>query len=158
MVQVYISIGSNVQPIHHIRNAITDLKKYFEEVQLSSIYESTPVGFVGDNFYNLVATFYTDMDVHTVRKTLRIIEQYHGRNRVKKTLGPRTLDLDLLLYNNLILQTAEFTLPHPDITRYAFVLFPLSEIAPNLEHPLIRQTFIDLWSTFDKHSQPLWRL
>lgn len=159
MGQVYISIGSNIEPIFHIRNAIADLKQSFEELKISPIYESPSVGFAGNNFYNLVATFFTSEDVYGVRKMLRVIEQRHGRRRTEKGVGNRTLDLDLLLYDDLILQTPELTLPHPDTIRYAFVLCPLAEIAPHLEHPLTKQTFAALWSTFDKkHVQSLWRV
>jgi 2-amino-4-hydroxy-6-hydroxymethyldihydropteridine diphosphokinase len=156
MARIYISIGSNVEAEQHLRKAIVDLQAHYGELQLSSVYESESVGFHGDNFLNMVVGLDTDEDVHSVVQTLRQIEDRHGRIRSGPRFSARTLDLDLLLYDELVLKENGLELPRDEITRNAFVLWPLAELAPQLVHPVVRQTMANLWQAFDKDSQKLW--
>ena len=156
MARIYISIGSNVEEEQHLRKAIVDLQAHYGELQLSSVYESESVGFHGDNFLNMVVGLDTDEDVHSVVQTLRQIEDRHGRIRSGPRFSARTLDLDLLLYDELVLKENGLELPRDEITRNAFVLWPLAELAPQLVHPVVRQTMANLWQAFDKDSQKLW--
>ena len=156
MTKIYISIGSNIDAENNIRTAINALQDHYGRLILSSVYESEAVGFEGDNFLNLVAGLNTDEDVHTVAATLRKIEDDNGRDRSVPRFSPRTVDLDLLLYDDLILKEEGLELPRDEITKNAFVLLPLEEIAPQLIHPETGNTMCDHWMNFDRESQKLW--
>lgn len=156
MARVYISIGSNIEAEKHLRLAITELQQHYGDLQLSTVYESEAVGFDGDNFLNMVVGLDTDENVHHVMQTLRQIEDRHGRVRTGPRFSARTLDLDLLLYDALVLKEEGFELPRGEITHNAFVLWPLAEIAPELMHPSEQQSMATLWQGFDKDSQKLW--
>lgn len=156
MARIYISIGSNIDAENNIRIAVHALQEHYGKLILSSVYESEAVGFEGDNFLNLVAGVNTDEDVHTVVETLRKIEDDNGRDRTGPRFSPRTVDLDLLLYDDLILKEESLELPREEIIKNAFVLLPLEEIAPQLIHPVSGDTMCDHWINFDKNSQKLW--
>jgi 2-amino-4-hydroxy-6-hydroxymethyldihydropteridine diphosphokinase len=146
----YISIGSNIDKKLHIPASLTALHQLFGELTISSIYESEAVGFVGDSFHNLVVGFDSDLDVKNVTKQLRQIELDNGRSRDSQKFSARTLDLDLILYGNLVITDGRLQLPRDEIERYAFVLEPLAEIAPNSKHPVTGKTYAELWQAFDK--------
>jgi 2-amino-4-hydroxy-6-hydroxymethyldihydropteridine diphosphokinase len=155
MARIYISIGSNIERIRYIRAARAELTRYFHQVKCSSVYESEAVGFVGDPFYNLVATAETDKTVDEVVQILKLIEANHGRRQSAKKFSSRTLDLDLLLYDERV-QTSGVRLPRDEIVHNAFVLWPLAELAPQRVHPLTGQTYLQMWDQFDKQKQRLW--
>lgn len=146
----YISIGSNIDKERNITAGLAALKQEFGELQLSSLYESEPVGFVGDAFYNLVVAFESKRDVYQVAEKLRQIEVDHGRPAEAKKFSARTLDLDLILYGDLIVNDAKLQIPRIDIERYAFVLEPLAEIASDLNHPVLKISYAALWQQMDK--------
>lgn len=154
--RVYVSIGSNIDPVNHIQTVLQELRQHYGKLIVSAVYESEAVGFSGDNFYNLVAGFDTSEDPYTVVNSLQQLEQAHGRKRQGKSFKARTLDLDLLWYEQAIL--ADLKIPREDILKYAFVLSPLAEIAPTARYPLTGQTFAELWKQFDKEKQTLWKV
>lgn len=156
MPRVYLSLGSNIDPPRHLRAAIHDLSQRFGELSLSTVYESEAVGFDGDNFYNLVAAFDSTEPVEEIAAVLREIEDRHGRDRSQPRFSARTLDVDLLLYGDAILHQNGLSLPRDEITKNAFVLWPLAEIAPQLQHPVLHQTMASLWQSFDRNKQQLW--
>lgn len=156
MAKIYISIGSNIDAEKNIRLAIHALQDHYGKLIFSSVYESEAVGFDGDNFLNLVVALKTEEDVYTVAATLRKIEDENGRDRSGPRFSPRTVDLDLLLYDDLILQEESLDIPRDEITKNAFVLLPLDEIASQLIHPVSGKTICDHWLSFDKDSQKLW--
>lgn len=156
MAKIYISIGSNIDAEENIRLAIHALQDHYGKLILSSVYESEAVGFDGDNFLNLVVALKTEEDIYTVAATLRKIEDENGRDRSGPRFSPRTVDLDLLLYDDLILQEDGLDIPRDEITKNAFVLQPLDEIASQLIHPVSGKTICDYWINFDKDSQKLW--
>jgi 2-amino-4-hydroxy-6-hydroxymethyldihydropteridine diphosphokinase len=127
----------------------------YGELQLSSVYESEAVGFEGDAFYNMVVSFDTSDSVDQVIKSLSEIEETRGRQRGSERFTSRTLDLDLLLYGNLVASGEGYHVPRDEIPRYAFVLWPLSELEPAMKHPQTGQTFLAMWDDFDKRNQPL---
>jgi 2-amino-4-hydroxy-6-hydroxymethyldihydropteridine diphosphokinase len=146
----YISIGSNIDKEKHIPVSLKALTKLFGPLSLSSTYESDPIGFSGDAFYNLVAGFNSELAVQEIVDLLRQIELDNGRNRDCKKFSSRTLDLDLLLYGDLILNEGRIQIPRDEIERYAFVLEPLAEIAGHLRHPVTQLRYAELWEKFDK--------
>ncbi|MGL1955856.1 MAG: 2-amino-4-hydroxy-6-hydroxymethyldihydropteridine diphosphokinase [Colwellia sp.] len=154
MAQVYISLGSNIHRENYVKQGITALKQAFGALSLSSLFESDAVGFAGAPFYNMVIGLQCQENVEQVCDILRNIEFAHGRIANAKKFSPRTLDLDLLLYDNLIIEQPA-QLPRDEITKNAFVLWPLSEIAPNLKHPITKQSYQALWQAYDKSSQQL---
>lgn len=146
----YISIGSNINKDKHVPASLLALKQSFGELTISSIYESEPVGFIGDVFYNLVVGFDSDLQVKAVAKQLRQIELDNGRTRDSRKFAARTLDLDLILYGDLIVNDGRLQIPRNEIEHYAFVLEPLAEIAPTLKHPVSQLSYAELWQQFDK--------
>jgi 2-amino-4-hydroxy-6-hydroxymethyldihydropteridine diphosphokinase len=158
----YISIGSNIDKDKNILASLQALENQFGQLTISSIYESEPVGFTGDSFYNLVVGFNSELAVKEVAKQLRQIELDNGRTRDSQKFSARTLDLDLLLYDDLILNDGRLQIPRDEIERYAFVLEPLAEIAPALKHPISHLTYAELWKKFDKTNlkqkrvKPVW--
>ncbi|MGZ8173713.1 MULTISPECIES: 2-amino-4-hydroxy-6-hydroxymethyldihydropteridine diphosphokinase [Methylobacter] len=150
MTRGYISIGSNINKDEHIPASLRALEQTFGELTVSSIYESEPVGFTGDVFYNLVVGFDSDLEVKAVAKQLRQIELDNGRTRDSRKFAARTLDLDLILYGDLIVNDGRLQIPRDEIEHYAFVLEPLAEIAPSLQHPVSHISYAELWEQFDK--------
>ncbi|MDM7861742.1 2-amino-4-hydroxy-6-hydroxymethyldihydropteridine diphosphokinase [Alteromonas sp. ASW11-36] len=152
---ILISLGSNIERELHTRAGVAALQHYFSDVELSSVYESEAVGFTGTAFYNLVASAHTDMSIAQVCQTLKSIERENGRVSAEKKFAPRTLDLDLLTYDQEV--TAEpVVLPRDEITYNAFVLQPLAELVPDQVHPTTKKTYADLWQSYDKSLQNLW--
>lgn len=155
MPRVFIGVGSNIDREASVRAGVADLGKHYGELQLSSVYESDAVGFEGDAFFNLVAAFDTNESIEEVVATLSQIEEAHGRVRGSERFSSRTLDLDLLLYGDLVATGQGYHVPRDEIPRYAFVLWPLSELAPEMVHPVTGDTFSAMWTAFDKRNQAL---
>jgi 2-amino-4-hydroxy-6-hydroxymethyldihydropteridine diphosphokinase len=151
--KIYISLGSNIDREANTRIGVDALRKKYGGLLLSSLYESEAVGFEGDSFFNMVIALETDEDVFEVATELRAIEEANGRDRKAPKFSSRTLDLDLLLYDDLILNERGLQLPRDEILQRAFVLLPLSEIAPDLLHPQSAERYADLWSKFDKNKE-----
>ncbi|MCQ4054799.1 2-amino-4-hydroxy-6-hydroxymethyldihydropteridine diphosphokinase [Aeromonas sp. SG16] len=154
MTTIYISLGSNIERERHIRAGLDALHAAFGELRVSRVFESEAVGFNGRPFYNLVAAAETDLPLVTVCQLLREMEFAHGREPDAKKFAPRTLDLDLLLYGDLVCETP-LVLPRGEILTNAFVLWPLAELAPGLRHPIDGRTMYELWECYDKASQQL---
>jgi 2-amino-4-hydroxy-6-hydroxymethyldihydropteridine diphosphokinase len=157
MAQVYVSIGSNIERERNIDGALRALAAAYGKLQQSSVYESAAVGFDSAPFYNLVVGFETEDSPQAVQETLHRIEDRQGRSRTA-ALAARTLDLDLLLYDDLVMQASKLVLPRDDIDRYAFVLGPLAEIAGERRHPVTGIRYADMWSDFDTTGQELQRV
>jgi 2-amino-4-hydroxy-6-hydroxymethyldihydropteridine diphosphokinase len=157
-VDVYVSAGSNINPEHHLRIACHRLAERFGPLSMSSVYRTKAVGFDGDDFLNLVLSFSTDLDIHTVIACLGEAEVSAGRPRSAESFAPRTLDLDLLLYGQQVLDESTLRVPRADILQYAFVLAPIAELAPELRHPVDGRTMRELWSVFEGGDQGIRRL
>jgi 2-amino-4-hydroxy-6-hydroxymethyldihydropteridine diphosphokinase len=154
MSRIYISLGSNIDREHYVKAGLTALAKVYDQLTLSSLFESQAVGFSGAAFYNLVIGIDTFDSVELVAEQLRIIEFAHGRALEATKYSPRTLDLDLLLYDDLIIDTPA-QIPRNEITKNAFILWPLAEIAGQLVHPVLNISYQQLWQEYNKSSQQL---
>lgn len=156
MARVYVGVGSNREREKNIRGALNALQTHFGELIVSSIYESDAVGFKGDSFYNLVVGFETSLAVGELSKQLKKIEDDHGRMRTQHHgFCNRTLDIDILVVDNLVGVHDGIELPRQEIIQNAFVLWPLAEIAGELPHPVLHKTFAQLWEAYDKNQQSL---
>ena len=138
MVAAYIGLGSNLDdPVARIANALESLRQIpdSELIGFSSCYRSRPLGPQDQpDYINAVARVDTRLDAEQLLEYLHTIESQQGRVRTRHW-GPRTLDLDLLLFGDSILQSDTLTVPHPEMHRRAFVLYPLHELAPDIEIP-----------------------
>lgn len=132
---IYVSIGSNIDPLRHICQCLDALLNLYGEISTSSVYQSDSVGFEGNPFFNLVAGFDTDEPVESLFHKLRSIEDDNQRDRTQPRFSDRTLDIDILIYKDLHQAEGPITLPHPDIIAYAYVLVPLAELSPQLVIP-----------------------
>jgi len=152
MARLYISLGSNVERQYHVKSGLTALEQLFGPLTLSSLFASKAVGFDGAEFYNMVIGATTELNIEQVATALRDIEFANGRQLDAKKYSPRTLDLDLLLFDDLILEYPA-QIPRAEITENAFVLWPLAEVAPELQHPILKQSYQQLWQGYDKKQQ-----
>ncbi|MCK4841958.1 MAG: 2-amino-4-hydroxy-6-hydroxymethyldihydropteridine diphosphokinase [Methylococcales bacterium] len=150
MLTGFISIGSNIDKETHVPSSLYALKKQFGRLVISSLYETEAVGFEGDDFHNLIVQFDSSLDAKSVVKLLRQIELDHGRTKDSRKYAARTLDLDLILLGDLIISDGRLQIPRDEIERYAFVLEPLAEIAPDLLHPISHKSYAQLWDEYDK--------
>jgi 2-amino-4-hydroxy-6-hydroxymethyldihydropteridine diphosphokinase len=158
MPAVYVAAGSNVEPERNLREALAQLKREFPGVRFSSWYRNRSVGFEGDDFINLVAGFDTALPVHAVLERLHGIEARCGRPRDAPRWAPRAMDLDVLLYGDLVCELPGLKLPRPDLVKRAYMLGPLAELAPGVHHPTAGLTIGELWRNFDQAAHPLERL
>jgi 2-amino-4-hydroxy-6-hydroxymethyldihydropteridine diphosphokinase len=155
MPRVYLSIGSNIEREENLCSAVAELRQQYGSLMISPVYESQSVGFEGDDFYNLVVGFDTELSLDEVNVVLRGIEDAHGRVRGGEKFISRTLDLDILLYGEMVDHTPPRDIPRREITKNAFVLRPLSDIAGSLQHPETGETFADLWRQRGDQLPPL---
>jgi len=144
----YIGLGSNLgRKKTNIRRAIKLLSKNkdIKVLKISSLYETEPVGYVKqDWFVNAVLKAETNLSPRQLLSLLKGIEKRLKRKKKFIRWGPRTIDLDILLYNNLRLKTKDLVIPHPEMHKRAFVLIPLMELEPNLFHPTKRKSILEL--------------
>lgn len=148
MPRAFVSVGSNIDRERNVKSAIAALRERYGDLVVSPVYESPAAGFAGEDFYNLVVAFDTGEPPRAIAQALLAIESAHGRERRADGLHSRTLDLDLLLYGDLVVNEPGLVLPREDIARYAFVLKPLADIAPAAVHPQTGQRFGDMWRAF----------
>lgn len=134
---VYIGIGSNLgNSTEYVLSAISQLQQlpFITLVAKSSLYRSAPVNASGNDYINAVICIHTSLSPDILLEQLHQIENRHGRKRTYRN-APRTLDLDILLYDDFQMESVSLTLPHPRITERAFVLIPLLEINPEIMIP-----------------------
>lgn len=156
MARVYLSLGSNIDRYRYISAALDALMQRFGELIISSVYESEAVGFEGDNFLNLVVGLDTDMELGALASLLRKIEHDNDRRRDGgPRFSARTLDIDILTYDDLVGRHDGVELPRDEILTNAFVLWPLAEVAGDTLHPEQQTRYTDLWQAYDR-DQVLW--
>ena len=135
--KVFIGIGSNLNKIKNIKSSISKIKNDYKNVKISPVYETKAMGFDGPNFYNLVCSFNTTEDIYKLKERLNKIELDHGRNLNEIKYSSRTLDIDILYYDNLILVDDKIKIPRKEIIEYDFVLRPLIDIDAEFIHPVL---------------------
>ena len=155
MAKIYLGLGSNVEPEKYLRLGIAELCLHFGVLEMSNIYRSEAAGFDGDDFLNLVLGFDSDFSPAEIHQVIEDIHKVAGRQRGESRFSARTLDVDLLLYDDLVLDAPPVRVPRSDILKYSFVLGPLAEIAPDLRHPETGRLITEHWAEFDKNSHPL---
>lgn len=155
MATVFLGIGSNESPEKNLRLAIMELGSRYGELQLSSVYESAAVGFDGADFLNLVVRLQSEDSPLAICHEIELIHNLAGRIRGGDKWESRPLDIDLLLYNDLVKDDRPVRVPRDDILQYSFVLRPLAEIAPDQLHPVTGKTLLEHWQEFDAASHPL---
>jgi len=146
MAEVYVAAGSNIEPEKNLARALDELEQIFGELAVSPAYRNPAVGFVGADFINFVVGFRTDESAAQVKRTLQRIEALCGRPRAAPKWGPRTMDLDLLMYDQLVSDEPGLILPRPDLLKRAYMLKPLADLAPALRHPTQQRTIGELWA------------
>lgn len=155
MARVYLSLGSNLEPVRYLRAAIDELRARFGTLAVSPAYRSKSVGFDGADFVNLAVGLDTELSPEALNDWLHALEDRHGRRRDVPRYSDRTLDVDIVLYDDLVRRgEGHLDIPRKEL-RHAFVLKPIADIAPQLRHPLTGQTMAALWSAFPADSEPL---
>jgi 2-amino-4-hydroxy-6-hydroxymethyldihydropteridine diphosphokinase len=154
-VRVYVAAGSNVEPERNLALAVRELRRSFGEVRCSRAYRNVAVGFDGPDFINLVAAFETALGVHEVVAELQRIEGLCGRARLAPKWAPRSMDLDILLYDRMLSDQPGLVLPRPDLVKRPYMLGPMAEIAPDERHPTLGRTMGELWATFDREAHAM---
>lgn len=145
MANIHLNIGSNQNRKHNLSQAILGIQKTFSDSVFSRVYESKSSGFKGRDFYNIGVNATTDLEIKPLIKHLHQIEDKLGRDRSVAKFSSRLIDIDLVLYDNVIDQA--HNLPRADILKYNFILLPLAELSPDLVHPQQHQTYTQIRAT-----------
>ena len=153
--RVFVAGGSNVEPQRNLAIAMREMARSWPDVQFSRAYRNIAVGFEGPDFINWVAGFRTDWPIDQVLARLHAIEALCGRARHAPKWAPRSMDLDVLLFDDAVATTREYQLPRPDLVKRAYMLGPMAEIAPEVTHPTLGLTMGELWQRFDRDAHPL---
>jgi 2-amino-4-hydroxy-6-hydroxymethyldihydropteridine diphosphokinase len=152
---VYVAVGSNVEPERNLALAARELQREFADVRFSPWYRNRAVGFDGADFINFVAGFTTELPTDAMLLRLHAIEALCGRPPGAPRWAPRTMDIDVLLYGDLICDEPRLKLPRPDLLKRAFMLGPLAALVPELVHPTEKVSIGELWQRFDRAAHPL---
>lgn len=150
----YLSLGSNIDPERHLPAAVARLAQFGYVRAVSSVWETLPVGFSNQpNFLNAALLLETDLSAQALREeAIAAVEAELGRVRTREKNAPRTIDIDIMLFNRDILQVGRRHIPDPEVLERSFVAIPLAEIAPNYVHPETGQTLQDIAWGFDSQA------
>ncbi|MCE5259787.1 MAG: 2-amino-4-hydroxy-6-hydroxymethyldihydropteridine diphosphokinase [Chloroflexi bacterium] len=146
----YIGLGSNIEPEQHLRNAVARLRGQFTIWAVSPVYESPAVGSSGQARYlNAVLLLETSLLPHELLQRLKQVEDELGRVREADKFAARSIDLDLVLYNEAVLDIEGHKIPDPTILTYAHLARPLADIAPGVMHPVKHQPMAEIAASLD---------
>ena len=148
MTSVYVAAGSNIDAVRHLRLALRELKQLYPDSRISPAYRNKAVGFTGDDFVNLVVGFDTSLSPAQVRAQLQRVEAACGRAPDAPKWAPRTMDLDILLFGDLVSNEPGLVVPRPDLIRRPYMLKPMADIGPDVVHPVSGRTMRELWEAF----------
>ena len=149
--RAYLSLGSNLDPEANLRGALAALRERFGAVVASNAYRMPAVGFDGPDFLNAAAVIDSDLDPFALTQWLHELERAHGRIRGNVKFSSRTLDVDIVYFDDLVLDgPGPLQLPRPEL-RHAFVLKPLADIAPGFVDPVRGRTLAALWAAHPEH-------
>lgn len=154
MTHVVLSLGSNIDKEKNIRFAVHEIARLFGELEISSVYEAQSIGFEGQPFFNLVVGFQCGDSLQNICASMRAIESSAGRVRGRKSFDNRILDIDVILYGDQVLYP-EYNIPRDEVENYAYVLKPLSELYPDISHPVTGISFASMWDQFDSAGQDI---
>jgi len=150
----YLSLGSNVEPETHLRNAVSALRERFGDVVVSPVYRTPAVGFKGPDFLNAIAVIDCDIHPFALNEWAHALEVVQGRDRRDASYSNRTLDVDIIYFGDLVLEgPGEFLLPRPEL-HHAFVLKPLADVAPEFVDPVRNMTLARLWAAHPDAATP----
>lgn len=151
MTRAYLSLGSNIEPEQHLRAAIDALHAQFGDLLVSSVYRTEAVGFDGPAFLNMAVGLDTDWTPEDLDDWLHALEDREGRRRDVERYSSRTLDIDIILFGDLIVHgPGHLQIPRDEL-KHAFVLAPLAEIAPSVRHPYSGKSMAELWRAHAQH-------
>jgi 2-amino-4-hydroxy-6-hydroxymethyldihydropteridine diphosphokinase len=149
MARAMLSLGSNLEPERHLAAAVAELRARFVGVEISPVYRTPAVGFEGPDFLNLAAIVKTDLEPEALDAWLHALEDRHGRRRDVPRFSSRTLDVDLVLYDNQVLRgPGNLEIPRGELAKHAFVLKPCMDLAPGWLHPTLGRTLAELWAEY----------
>jgi 2-amino-4-hydroxy-6-hydroxymethyldihydropteridine diphosphokinase len=151
----YLGVGSNLNAEENMRLACRELRDRFSVQKISTVYRSKALGFDGDDFLNAVVCIETELSPRDLCRQIELIHELAGRRRRPDKFVSRTLDIDLLLCDQLVVNEPPVRLPRDDVLQHNFVLKPLAEIAPDYRHPVTGKSLKDHWQEFDAASHPL---
>ena len=156
MARAWLSLGSNLAPEANLRAAIAALHARFDNFVVSPLYRTTAVGFDGPDFNNAAAGIDTELTPVALNDWLHALEDAYGRDRNGPRFGDRPLDIDIVFYDDLVLEgPGNLQIPRPEL-EHAFVLKPLFDIAPDLVDPRSGRTLAQLWAAHPQHDAPMW--
>jgi 2-amino-4-hydroxy-6-hydroxymethyldihydropteridine diphosphokinase len=136
-----ISLGSNIEPLHYLPEAVRALRRLGDSMRVSKAYQNPAVGPQAQpDFINAAVSLQTDLDPPALRRELRRIERQLGRVRTQDKYAPRTIDLDLCLLGDRVIEDDDFKLPDPEVQRRPHLAIPLAEVAPDMIYPLTGET------------------
>ena len=142
---VFISLGSNIKPEVHLTTAVQRLHELGSLIGLSTVYQNPAIGPTQQpDFLNAAALIETDLEIDVIHNRLRRIEADLGRVRTEDKSAPRTIDLDLCLVGDLVIETPQFTLPDPGLLTLAHLAIPIAELAPDYLHPITGESLKDI--------------
>lgn len=150
MARIVLSLGSNIEPREeHLKKAIAEIADWSESaLKVSNMYTTEPVGFRSEkDFLNLAVLFETSCSPAELLAKIHAVESKMGRIRTPGRVEDRIIDMDILFYDDLILNTDELSIPHPRLHERSFVLTPLLDIVPDLVHPILHKT---IWELYDE--------
>ncbi len=157
MPYAYLSLGSNLDPERHLRAAAAALREHFADVMFSCVLRTPAIGFAGADFLNAAAIIRTELDPHALDGWLHALEAAYGRDRSAPRFSSRTLDIDIVFYDDLVIAPTpggHLQIPRPEL-QHAFVLQPLAQIAADYRDPVTGSKLAQLWAAHPQHTSPL---
>ena len=143
MTKVYLGLGANIDPEACLQAGVVALQASFQQVRLSPVYQTEAIGIDGPDFLNMVVEMDCHLSLPELRQWIKDIETKHGRERQQPQPSCHRLDMDVLLFGDLVDEAQN--VPRKDIYTRAYVLKPLSDLAPHLTCPLTQQSMADIW-------------